>query len=142
MKRRAYEKLSLWNHTSEAPAPPLAIFPCAEAAIWPKEFQQDAQNIFRRQGKIVDWDKNPFEYLDGDFYSLKELNIGVDDPSKFVPTPALKALVECYKYWIAFADLDAFRSVHLWLNCWLVPCFREHDNFAPANTLLKDSGRA
>ena len=78
-----------------------------EAAIWPMEFQ-DIDTIFKRQGKINDWERNP-EYLDGDFFTLKELDIGSHDPSSFVPTPALRALVECFKYWIAFADLDAFR---------------------------------
>ena len=78
-----------------------------EAAIWPSEFQ-DGNTIFKRQGKINNWEHDP-EYLDGDFFTLKELDIGEHDPDRFVPTPALKALVECFKYWIAFADLDAFR---------------------------------
>lgn len=81
------------------------VFP--DAAIWPSELQ-DGNAIFTREGKINDWDGVP-EYLDGDFDTLKDLQLGVNDPDQFVPTPALKTLVECYKYWIAFADLDAFR---------------------------------
>ncbi|KIW06535.1 hypothetical protein, variant [Verruconis gallopava] len=78
-----------------------------DAAIWPAEFQ-DGEAIFTREGKINNWDRDP-EYLDGDFYNLKDFRLGASSPDQFVATPALKTLVECYKYWIAFADLDAFR---------------------------------
>jgi glycosidase len=78
-----------------------------DAAIWPSELQ-DGDAIFTREGKINNWERDP-EYLDGDFITLKDLNLGVNSPDKFVPTPALKVLVECYKYWIGYADLDAFR---------------------------------
>jgi glycosidase len=78
-----------------------------DAAIWPSELQ-DGNAIFTREGRINNWERDP-EYLDGDFATLKDFKLGVNAPEQFVPTPALKALVECYKFWIAYADLDAFR---------------------------------
>jgi glycosidase len=87
----------------------LQMYPNAfpDGAIWPAELQ-DGDRIFTRKGQIQNWDANP-EYLDGDFFDLKDLSLGTDPVDSFTPTPGLKVLVEIYKFWIAFADLDAFR---------------------------------
>ena len=81
-----------------------------DSAIWPAELQPPT--TFTQKGRIGDnsnhWDTAP-EYLDGDFYDLKDVALGPDAPDGFVATPALKTLVSIYKYWIAYADLDAFR---------------------------------
>jgi glycosidase len=77
-----------------------------DGAIWPAELQP--MECFTRQGHIQNWDSWP-EYLDGDFFDLKDIVLGHDDPALFTPTPALQTLCECYKYWIAYADLDGFR---------------------------------
>jgi glycosidase len=75
-------------------------------AVWPSELQDPSS--YTCKGKINNWDWYP-EYLEGDFITLKDLNIGPNDPDNFIATPALKALCEVYKYWIAFADIDGFR---------------------------------
>lgn len=77
-----------------------------DCAIWPSELQDP--NAFTCEGQINNWDNYP-EYLQGDFFTLKDINIGPFEPDGFVPTPALKALCEVYKYWIAYADIDGFR---------------------------------
>jgi glycosidase len=81
-----------------------------DAAIWPSELQP--MHTFTRKGRIGDnsghWDTKP-EYLDGDFYSLKDLSIGPDSPDNFTPTPALLTLCAIYKYWLAYLDLDGYR---------------------------------
>jgi glycosidase len=75
-------------------------------AIWPKEFQQP--EIFSRKGAIKNWDHYP-EYLEGDFFDLKDLMLGTGDVDHYRDYPALRALIDVYKYWIAEADLDGFR---------------------------------
>jgi glycosidase len=77
-----------------------------EGAIWPAELQP--MECFTRKGQIQHWDDSP-EFLDGDFFDLKDLSIGHNDPDNFTSTPALRTLVSVYKYWIAYADLDGFR---------------------------------
>jgi len=77
-----------------------------DSAIWPREFQNTS--YFTRKGKIRNWDYYP-EYLEGDFESLKDLNLGDGQIDDYHPTPALMDLCEVYKYWIAYADLDGFR---------------------------------
>jgi glycosidase len=83
-------------------------------AIWPAEMQAPAN--FTAKGRIRDWDNDP-EFLEGDFVTLKDIHLGhhardqagrriVDD---FQPSPALNALCEAYKFWIALADVDGFR---------------------------------
>lgn len=67
-------------------------------AVWPTELQ--TENAFKRQGEIRNWWKSP-EAQDGDFLSLKELNLR--NPV------VLDTLIKVYKYWIAQADLDGFR---------------------------------
>jgi glycosidase len=75
-------------------------------AVWPREFQSAA--AFTRKGKIRSWDYDP-EYLDGDFESLKDVHLGRGHIDDYEPSPALVALADVYKYWIAYADLDGFR---------------------------------
>ena len=75
-------------------------------AIWPVEYQDPA--TFTRKGRINNWDYNP-EYLDGDFFDLKDVHLGVGAIDSYVPSPALAALCQVYKFWIAYADIDGFR---------------------------------
>ncbi len=96
-------------------------------AVWPRELQ-DPEN-FTRKGYMSDWDNWP-EYEEGDFFGFKDFQLGSyegDAPTRneddtdgedsscstqnpcFDPSPALIALTEVYKYWIAYADLDGFR---------------------------------
>lgn len=97
-----------------------------EGAIWPSEFQEKA--TWTRKGEIRDgdWDNFP-EYLDGDFFSLKDINHGqaprdsniLTNPNSienierrihgFQTSPSLFSLAEAYKFWIAYADIDGFR---------------------------------
>lgn len=78
------------------------------AAIWPSELQ--SAECFTRKGQINNdgWDRSP-EYLDGDFYDLKDVALGASSPDKFIATPALRALCQCYQYWIAYGDIDGYR---------------------------------
>ncbi|MCX7097257.1 MAG: alpha-amylase family glycosyl hydrolase [Methylococcales bacterium] len=85
-----------------------------DQAIWPAELQ--AEKTFTRKGRIDNWDYDP-EYREGDFMSLKDIDHGYHDHDasgnriidNFHPTPALAALCEIYKFWIAFADIDGYR---------------------------------
>lgn len=77
-----------------------------DGAIWPTEFQ--AAGVFTCGGRINNWDYQP-EFLDGDFFDLKDVNLGDGPTDAFVPSDALRALADVYKYWIAYADLDGFR---------------------------------
>jgi glycosidase len=86
----------------------LQTFPSAfpEGAVWPAEFQDGS--IFTRKGAINDWDRDP-EYREGDFFDLKDIDLGLDDADNFAATTGLDALCAVYKFWIAFADLDGYR---------------------------------
>ncbi|HEX2525176.1 MAG TPA: alpha-amylase family glycosyl hydrolase [Geminicoccus sp.] len=77
-------------------------------AIWPSELQQPP--CFTQKGRIRDngWDNFP-ETLEGDFYDLKDIHLGKGPIDDFRPSPALLALVEAYKFWIASADIDGLR---------------------------------
>ncbi len=75
-------------------------------AVGPKELQ--VLESFSRKGSITDWDNYP-EYIEGDFYSLKNVFAGTGEGESFQPSEALKIITECYKYWIAYADIDGFR---------------------------------
>jgi glycosidase len=67
-------------------------------AVWPRELQRP--EYYKRRGEIRDWN-DPDQAINGDFLSLKELDIG---------QPAvLNTLIQAYKHWIAFADVDGFR---------------------------------
>ncbi len=78
----------------------------ADDAIWPKELQNPA--CFTRKGEIRSWDNWP-EYLDGDFFNLKNVYHGSGSDNDYRPAPALLALAQVYKYWIAAADIDGYR---------------------------------
>jgi glycosidase len=78
----------------------------ADQAIWPAELQPPA--TFSRLGQITNWDYEP-ESLSGDFFELKDVDLGVGDADDFVPSAALRALAEIYKFWMAFADVDGYR---------------------------------
>jgi glycosidase len=75
-------------------------------AVWPAEFQ--APDTFTTRGRINNWDYEP-EFLEGDFFDLKDIYQGSGDLDHYSPSPALLALFEVYKYWIALTDIDGFR---------------------------------
>ncbi|MDR4489050.1 MAG: alpha-amylase family glycosyl hydrolase [Nitrospirales bacterium] len=75
-------------------------------AVWPIEFQEPG--VFTGKGHITNWDFSP-EFLEGDFLDLKNIQLGSGDVDQFQPSPALKALAEVYKFWMAFADVDGYR---------------------------------
>jgi glycosidase len=77
-----------------------------DGAIWPAEFQDP--NGFTQKGYINNWDYEP-EFLEGDFSDLKDIHLGQGPVDSFLPSPALLALCDIYKFWIAFADIDGFR---------------------------------
>jgi glycosidase len=77
-----------------------------DGGIWPQElFNLDT---FSRKGYIRDWDNDP-EFREGDFLSLKNINTGQGELNNYQASKALKIMTDCYKYWIAYADLDGFR---------------------------------
>ena len=67
-------------------------------AVWPEELQHP--ECYKRRGQIRNWG-DPDEAINGDFLSLKELDINKPD--------VLDTLIKAYKYWIAIADIDGFR---------------------------------
>lgn len=77
-----------------------------DGAVWPEELQ--SSGVFSGLGRISNWDNDP-EFLQGDFYDLKDVHLGTGPIDDFRPSPALEALADAYKYWIAYADLDGFR---------------------------------
>lgn len=83
-----------------------ATWPGEDDAIWPVEFQDPA--VFTQKGRIKSWDYDP-EYLEGDFFDLKDINHGRGDIDNYVASPALKYLAQVYKFWIADTDIDGFR---------------------------------
>jgi glycosidase len=66
--------------------------------IWPVELQDP--DTFKRKGEIRNW-YDDLETQDGDFFSLKELDI--NQPR------VLDTLIKAYKSWIVSADIDGFR---------------------------------
>ena len=83
-------------------------------AVWPEQLQPST--TFTTKGRINNWDYDP-EFYEGDFVTLKDIHHGehardaeqrriLDD---FYPSPALNALCNVYKFWIALADVDGFR---------------------------------
>jgi glycosidase len=77
-----------------------------DSTIWPAEFQDPA--CYTQKGRITNWDNDP-EFLEGDFYDLKDIHLGYGPLDNFTPSPALQALAKVYKFWIAYADIDGFR---------------------------------
>ncbi|SEU11620.1 Glycosidase [Draconibacterium orientale] len=74
--------------------------------VYPTELMH--HDTFTRKGRIINWDNYP-EYIEGDFLLLKNINLGQGDYTNFQPSEALRILCQCYKYWIACADIDGFR---------------------------------
>jgi glycosidase len=83
---------------------PESAFP--DGAVWPVELQ--SKDCFTRKGIISNWDFKR-EYLQGDFFDLKNIHLGEGKVDDYRVSRATLALAEAYKYWIAFADLDGFR---------------------------------
>lgn len=75
-------------------------------AIWPAELQ-DTSN-YTKKGYIRNWDNYP-EYVEGDFFSLKDIHTGEGSTDFYQPSGALENLCEAYKFWMAYADIDGFR---------------------------------
>jgi hypothetical protein len=50
----------------------------------------------------------PTEYVEGDFFGLKDIAHGGGQVDAYRPSPALVALIRACCWWIA-ADLDGFR---------------------------------
>ena len=75
-------------------------------AIWPREFQEAA--TFSALGRINNWDNDP-EFMQGDFFDLKDIHLGDGTVDDYKPSPALWALCQAYKFWVAYTDVDGFR---------------------------------
>jgi glycosidase len=80
--------------------------PDHNGAIWPLELQEP--HTFTRKGHIRNWDDDP-EFLEGDFYDLKDIDHGHGSPDHYEASTALRHLCQAYKYWVACADIDGFR---------------------------------
>jgi glycosidase len=78
-----------------------------DGAVFPAELH--APGTFSRRGRIDHWDLYPAEYIEGDFFGLKDIAHGSGELDVYQPSPALVALTRAYCWWIAFADLDGFR---------------------------------
>jgi len=68
-------------------------------AVWPKELQ--LKQCYVRRGKMRSWRVEGAEAREGDFDSLKKLDISRRD--------VLNTLTKIYKYWIRSTDVDGFR---------------------------------
>ncbi len=77
-----------------------------QAAVWPRELQ--AEGVFTARGPIAHWDSYP-EYVEGDFFGLKDIHHGSGGEDDYHPSPALVNLVRAYQYWIAVTDVDGLR---------------------------------
>ncbi|MEG4320947.1 MULTISPECIES: alpha-amylase family glycosyl hydrolase [unclassified Microcoleus] len=86
----------------------LAKYPEAfpDGAIWPAEFQEPSS--YNKKGYIRNWDNYP-EYVEGDFFDLKDIHTGEGSTDFYQPSEALVNLCEAYKFWMAYADIDGFR---------------------------------
>lgn len=74
--------------------------PGPDDAVWPVELQDP--DAFKRKGHIRDFaTASEDEAVHGDFFSFKELDLS--NPK------VIDALIRCYKYWIAVADVDGYR---------------------------------
>ncbi|MDD5363727.1 MAG: alpha-amylase family glycosyl hydrolase [Gallionellaceae bacterium] len=114
----AYPVAGWRNAQGEANIPYTTVDPGSSAwpddAVWPAEMQAGA--TFTAKGRINSWDYDP-EYVEGDFVTLKDIHHGDHDRDAegrrivdvFHDSPALNALCDVYKFWIALADLDGFR---------------------------------
>ena len=98
-----------WRDSNGVPSLPFPapVNPAdTDSAVWPLELQSDG--AFTRKGQIVDWDARP-QTTEGDFFGLKDIHQGTGPVGEYTPSPAFRTLVEAYRYWIAFADVDGFR---------------------------------
>jgi glycosidase len=77
-----------------------------DGAVWPSELHDP--EAFTRKGYIANWDNSP-EYLEGDFFGLKDVTHGHGTTDEYTPSKALIALTKAYCWWLAYADLDGFR---------------------------------
>lgn len=77
-----------------------------EAAVWPRELQADG--VFTCRGPIANWDAYP-EYVEGDFFGLKDIRHGAGGDDDYRPSAALANLVRAYQYWVAVTDVDGLR---------------------------------
>lgn len=80
--------------------------PDREAAVWPRDLQGDG--VFTCRGPIANWDAYP-EYVEGDFFGLKDIRHGAGGDDDYRPSPALVDLVRAYQYWVAVTDIDGLR---------------------------------
>lgn len=97
-----------FNDASGQPVIPFNIGTQAQEddAIWPVEFRDP--DCFTQKGEISNWDFFP-EYLEGDFFNLKDVFLGSGEIDQYRASNALENLCGVYKYWIAFADIDGYR---------------------------------
>lgn len=77
-----------------------------DIGVWPAELFDP--KTFTAKGRIDNWDHDP-EFLEGDFYSLKNVELGSGETDHYRPSPALAALTRVYQYWIGETDIDGFR---------------------------------
>lgn len=77
-----------------------------EAAVWPRELQADG--VFCCRGPIAHWDSYP-EYVEGDFFGLKDIRHGSGGDDDYRPSPALVNLLRAYQFWVAVTDIDGLR---------------------------------
>lgn len=109
---RPYEVRGFHDEAGEPTLPfgaiDLSAHPTAwpDGALWPAELQ--SPETFTQKGRISNWDHDP-EFLEGDFFGLKDLHHGRGPLDDYRPSAALRALCDVYKYWIAYADLDGYR---------------------------------
>ena len=68
--------------------------------VWPIELQDP--DAYKRRGEIRDlMNCSPDEAINGDFFSLKDLDLTRPE--------VMDVMVRVYKYWIAACDIDGFR---------------------------------
>ncbi len=70
-----------------------------DEGVWPRELQR--LEAWVRQGPMDPMSAGAAEAKDGDFMSLKKINLQ--------DTQTLSAIINCYKYWIAVTGVDGFR---------------------------------
>ena len=77
-----------------------------DGAIWPQEFQRP--DVFTRKGQITNWNYE-HEFREGDFFDLKNIQLGEGSTDYYQPSRALQLLCQVYKFWIGYTDIDGFR---------------------------------
>ncbi len=70
-----------------------------DEGVWPRELQREEAWV--RQGPMDPMSATAAEAKDGDFMSLKKVNLQDGQ--------TLSAIINCFKYWIAVAGVDGFR---------------------------------